>query len=66
MKSRQLTVPILALAAMVACQPGPTGTAITNVTVIDAVNGVRPNQTVVFDGDEITAIQAADAALNVA
>jgi cytosine/adenosine deaminase-related metal-dependent hydrolase len=42
------------------CQPAPTGTAITNVTVIDAVNGVQTNQTVVFDGDEITAVQSAD------
>jgi len=48
------------------CQPAPSGTAITNVTVIDAINGVRPNLTVVFDGDEITAIQAVDAELNVA
>ena len=43
-----------------------SGTAITNVTVIDAVNGVRDNQTVVFDGDEIVAVQAAGAELNVA
>jgi cytosine/adenosine deaminase-related metal-dependent hydrolase len=35
-----------------------SGTAITNVTVIDAVNGVRENQTVVFDGDEIKTIRA--------
>jgi len=34
----------------------PTGTAITNVTVIDAVNGVRQNQTVFFDGDEIISV----------
>lgn len=56
-----LTVLILA-----ACQPAPSGTAVTNVTVIDAVNGVRDNRTVVFDGDEITAIQGVDAELNVA
>ena len=31
----------------------PAGTAIVNVTVIDAVHGVRPAQTVVFDGDRI-------------
>ena len=45
---------------LAACQPepAPSGTAITNVTVIDAVNGVRANQTVVFDGDEITTIRA--------
>lgn len=34
----------------------PRGTAITGVTVIDAVNGVRENQTVLFDGDEILAV----------
>ena len=52
-------LPVLLLLA--SCQPAPTGTAITNVTVIDAVNGVREHQTVVFDGDEITAVQPADA-----
>lgn len=31
----------------------PSGTAFTNVTVIDAINGTRENQTVVFVGDEI-------------
>lgn len=59
----------IATVTLIGCSeqsPEPTGTAITNVTVIDAVNGVRQNQSVVFDGDEITAIQAADAALNVA
>ena len=34
-------------------------TAITNVTVIDAVHGVRKNQTVVFDGDNIVSVQTA-------
>ncbi|MDG2374890.1 MAG: amidohydrolase family protein [Woeseiaceae bacterium] len=53
------------VAVVSACQPAPSGTAITNVTTIDAVNGVRANQTVVFDGDEITAIQGAGADLNV-
>lgn len=58
---------LAALAILIAsCQPAPSGTAITNVTVIDAVNGVRNNQTVVFDGDEITAIQSADETLDVA
>jgi len=51
---------------MASCQSAPSGTAITNVTVIDAVNGVRSNRTVVFDGDEITAIQSADDRLDVA
>ena len=43
----------------------PFGTAITNVTLIDAVNGVRENQTIVFDGDEVTAIQASGSELSV-
>lgn len=51
-----LFLPILLVAA---CQPGPTSTAITNVTVIDAVNGVRENQTVIVDGDEIVSVSAA-------
>jgi imidazolonepropionase-like amidohydrolase len=34
-------------------------TAITDVTVIDAVNGVRSNRTVIFQGDQITAVQPA-------
>lgn len=55
----------LTILALASCQPAPTGMAITNVTIIDAVNGVRESQTVVFDGDEITAIQSADAELNV-
>lgn len=36
------------------------GTAITNVTVIDAVNGVRENQTVLFYGDRILAVTPSD------
>lgn len=40
----------------------PTGTAITNVTVIDAVNGMRVNQTVRFDGDRILAVNPASEA----
>jgi imidazolonepropionase-like amidohydrolase len=45
---------------MTACQPQSTTTAITNVTVIDAITGVRTNRTVVFSGDEITRVTAAD------
>jgi len=63
LRAGRLWLPILVL--LVSCQPAPSGTAITNVTVIDAVNGVRESRTVVFDGDEITAIQGADAGLNV-
>jgi cytosine/adenosine deaminase-related metal-dependent hydrolase len=52
--SRAITY--LAVACLVAaCQPASqsTGTAIVNTTVIDAVNGIRTNHTVVYDGDEI-------------
>ena len=38
--------------------PEPVGTAITNVTIIDAENGIRENQTVVWDGDEIISVGA--------
>ena len=44
----------------------PTGTAISNVTVIDAVNGVRENQTVVFDGDEIISVAPTSADMHLA
>jgi cytosine/adenosine deaminase-related metal-dependent hydrolase len=57
---------ILILALLTACQDRPSGTAITNVTLIDAVNGVRENQTVVFDGDEIIAVKPADENVSVA
>ena len=46
--------------------PAPTGKAITNVTVIDAVNGVRENLTVIFDGDQILAVQPAASEISVA
>lgn len=49
-----------------AAAPAASGTAITNVTVIDAAFGVRANQTVVFDGDEILSVQSAGGELNVA
>lgn len=47
---------LLIMSLIAACQPRPTGTAITNVTVIDAVNGVRQNQSIIFDGDRITTV----------
>ena len=56
MRKTLLLIFVLGLAG---CEPEPAGTAITNVTVIDAVNGVRENQTVLFDGDAITAIHSA-------
>ena len=58
---RKCLLTAVLMAALAACSDSaPTGTAITNVTTIDAVNGVRENQTVIFDGDEITIIQSAD------
>ena len=57
---------LLIMMFLAACQDRPSGTAITNVTAIDAVNGVRENQTVVFDGDEIVAVRPADAEVSVA
>ena len=59
---RRLTPVFLVAAALAACAPDaepPRGTAISNVTLIDAKNGVREAQTVVFDGDEIIAVQPA-------
>ena len=50
------------LILIVACAdktPAPTATAIRNVTVIDAINGSRANQTVIFDNDKIIAVQDA-------
>ena len=34
--------------------------AITNVTVIDAMHGTRPNQTVIYEGDRIVAVTPAE------
>jgi imidazolonepropionase-like amidohydrolase len=60
--------PLLVLMALLtACaEPETTATAITNVTIIDAVNGVRENQTVVFDGDQITNVGSSSTDLSVA
>ncbi|MEX2470012.1 MAG: amidohydrolase family protein [Pseudohongiellaceae bacterium] len=54
-----LLLPFLILAACGGEEVSQVGTAIENVTVIDAVNGVRPNQTVIFSGDRIVAVQSA-------
>lgn len=55
-------VPVLL--AAVACEPAPegpqSGIAISNVTVIDAVSGERPGQTVLVDGDRIVAVGASN------
>ncbi len=59
--NRKYSLFLIFIASLLGCaKPEPTGTAITNVTVIDAVNGVRENQTVVFDGDQITGVDAAN------
>ncbi len=46
----------IALGWLAGCVPPPTGTAITNVTVIDAIHGMREHQTVTFSGDRITGV----------
>ena len=66
MKIRISTILIFVTLLSACSEPVPSGTAITNVTVIDAVNGVRENQTVVFDGDEITTIRSSGSDLSVA
>ena len=60
MKTALLVALLLSLPLQNACEPRATGTAITHVTVVDAVNGVRENQTVIFDGDRITAVATSD------
>lgn len=61
MKTRRLLL-LVSLFTMFGCsrvsdnEAPPEGTAITRVTVIDAENGVRENQTVVFLGDEIVSV----------
>jgi len=61
-----IVVALLTTACQSDLSPQVTVTAITNVTVIDAVNGVRENQTVIFDRDEILAVQPTEAAIDVA
>lgn len=67
-RTRLACTALLVALTLVACsEPEPaTGTAIQNVTVIDAVSGVRENQSVVFVDDEIIAVLPATAELNVA
>lgn len=59
-----LLIPLLSACSDGSVPPAAADTAITNVTVIDAVNGVRPNQTVLFTGDEILAVQPAGEAFS--
>jgi len=64
-----LAVCLLALLT-VACsesevaEPVADTIAITNVTVIDAADGPRSDQTVIIEGDEIVAVQAASVAVD--
>ncbi|MEQ8953695.1 MAG: hydrolase, partial [Gammaproteobacteria bacterium] len=60
MKSRVLAAVLILLIA--GCSPVDDSVAIRNVTLIDALHGVRENQTVVFQGDEILAVHPADTA----
>ncbi len=57
---RPLAVAVASL--LVACGPGdaPVDLVITDVTVIDAVNGVRQNRTVAVDDGRIVAVSAAN------
>ena len=58
---------VILAATLVACQSGNSDrTAITNVTVIDAEQGVREAQTVIFAGDEIVSVQPASRRVNAA
>jgi len=62
MLDRSLSVPLslTLVCTLAACGPEapPADLAIQNVTVIDAVNGVREGQTVVVDDGRITAVTA--------
>lgn len=64
---RKIHLPVV-LFLLAACQPDsqPSGTAFANVTVIDAVNGVRTGRTVIYDGDEIISVEPDGASTNVA
>lgn len=59
---RVIVCAILLVFCCSCAQLNAPGTAITNVTLIDAVNGVRANQTVVFESDRISWVGPADKA----
>jgi imidazolonepropionase-like amidohydrolase len=67
---RHVRIPLALIAAfaLVTCGPGepPADLAIRNVTVIDAVNGVREARTVVVRDGRIEAVQDADVAVRAA
>lgn len=59
-RSRLAAASLWVLLAACACAPQPespqSGIAISNVTVIDAVSGERPGQTVLIEGDRIVLV----------
>ena len=63
-RSRIAAACLAVLLAAGACAPQPespqSGIAISNVTVIDAVSGERPGQTVLIDGDRIVLVGPSD------
>ena len=61
-----ITLSLCTLLLAACSEPATVGTAIRNVTVIDAVQGARSAQTVVFDGDRILAVQDADLPIDAA
>ena len=58
-KIRLIVLSFMSIFMLNAClvQENLEGIAITNVTVIDAMNGLRESQTVVFEKDRIIAIE---------
>jgi len=65
-RSLSHALPFAVVCTIAACGPDapPADLAIQNVTVIDAVNGVRDAQTVVVDDGRITAVTAAGEAVD--
>jgi imidazolonepropionase-like amidohydrolase len=59
-RSSRFLVAVAASSLVSACAPDPPvrSLAIRDVTVIDAVNGARPDQTVIVRGDEIVSVQS--------
>lgn len=64
-KTQQTLMLLILILVVTACAkqseaPTIAKTAIENATVVDAVNGVRANQTIVFEGDEILSVGSSD------
>ena len=60
LKGLRLTLALVVLGSGCATSVPPTGLAIEDVTVIDAVSGVREHQRVVVDGDLILSVTGMD------